>query len=219
MKTSHLIIAISAAAFLPISLRAQEGDNVRGKLQELEQKARAAKEAGREDEAQAIMEKARRIHAEQDERQAQGGDRMEKMTSKIEELRKAGKPEEAEQLERRIREGSDKKRDGEKGSDERRQHIGEAIKHLRAAGLHEPAERIEQMAREHEKAGTVNGDPRREKAGARTGEIGASEQMQRAVRDMQEQTQRALRETHEQMAKMARAIEELREQVTKSGPK
>ena len=168
-----------------------------------------------------------------------GGEKLEMVKRKIDELRKAGKHDEAERLEaERLGHGrreAGEKRDGaarKEGAldEQQRQHVGEALKHLHAAGLHEQAERIEQMlrgsgtqaehaAREHREKAERSGP---EAAGLRE----AHEQMQRALREMQEQTQRALRdtqeqtqralrETHEQMAKMARAIEELREQTGK----
>jgi hypothetical protein len=230
----HLAIILTAAAIVSTS-HAQEGGDIKARFKELENQARAAKEAGRHDEAQAIMEKAKRMIAGNRDGE-QGGDKLEMAKRKIEELRKAGNNEEADQLERRVREAGEKRRegekfrdgekerpaekvrdgdkerpvakvrDGERGGDERMQHIEQAIKHLRAAGLHEPAERISQMAREqHNKPAR----PEIERGAAQ-------EQLQRAIRDTQEQTHRALRETHEQMAKMARAIEELREQVAKS---
>ena len=124
---------------------------------------------------------------------------------KIQELHEAGKHDEAAQMEKRVREEMGRPGEGKHGEEpERMRHIAEAIKHLRAAGLNEPAERIEQMVREQQKA------EGRDKPGAREGE-----QMQRAVREMQEQVQRAFKDTHEQMAKMAHAIDELREQVAK----
>lgn len=213
MKSSQFVIALCAsAALLSTTVRADDGDNVRNKLQELEQQARAAKEAGRAEEAQAIMEKAKRIHAEAGERNAQGGDKLEMTKRKVQELRNAGKGEEAEQLERRIREGAEKQRDGgdkqrdggdkrrdvpekprdaERGGDERQQHLGEAIRHLRAAGLDDPANQIERLAHELGKGKAPAHEPQNDG------------------------TQRALRETQEQMAKMARAIDELRQQVEK----
>ena len=198
MKSSQFVIALCAsAALFSTTARADDGDNVRNKLQELEQQARAAKEAGRAEEAQAIMEKAKRIRAEASERNAQGGDKLEMAKRKVQELRNAGKGEEAEQLERRIREGAEKQRDGgdkrrdaeHGGGDERQQHLGEAIRHLRAAGLDDPANQIERLARELGNGKAPAHEPQNEG------------------------TQRALRETQEQMVKMARAIDELRQQV------
>ena len=134
-------------------------------------------------------------------------DKMEMVKRRIHELREAGKNDEAAQLEQRVRGEMGKQGEGRPGEPpERMRHIAEAIKHLRAAGLNEPAERIEQMVREQQPK-----PEGREKAAERDG----GEPMQRAMREMQEQVQRALKDTHEQMAKMARAIDELREQVAK----
>lgn len=237
----HLSIALIAAATVSAS-HAQEGGDIKARFKELEAQARAAKEAGRHDEAQAIMEKAKRMIAEKRDG-GQGGDKLEMAKRKIEELRKAGKNEEADQLERRVREAGEKRRESEKGrdgqkerpvdkvrdgdkerptekprgGDERMEHIEQAVKHLRAAGLHEPAERILQMARgqqnPQEHRPNPDGDAQQEHLRRVLRET--QEQTHRALRDTQAQTERALRETHEQMAKMARAIEELREQVAK----
>ena len=130
-------------------------------------------------------------------------EKMEKVKQRIQELRASGKNEEAGQMTQRLREEMGKQ--GEQP--DRMRHIAEAIKHLRAAGLNEAAERIEQMAREQQPK-----PEGREKAAVRDG---GGEPMQRAMREMQEQVQREFKETHEQMSKMARTIEELREQVAK----
>lgn len=193
MKISHLL-TLCAAALLSTPVFADEADPLRGKAKELEERARTAKEQGRIDESNELMEKVRRLHAEIGEREAKPGDgaQREMVKRKIEELHQAGKHEEAEQLERRLRGTGEPARNEGGGDAERRQHALEAIKHLHAAGMHEPAERIEQMLRDHD-----------------------LEQMGRGIHEMQEQTQRALRETHEQMAMMARTIEDLRQQVAK----
>ena len=188
MKTIQFITTLCATALITTAT----AQDVRGKLQELEQQARAAKEAGRADEAQSIVEKIHRIKAEHQE-----GDGEKQDSAK----RKAEKGDEAEQRERRNRDNGEKRPNGdigkkEKGADDRRQHIGEAIRHLRAAGLNEPARDLENLVHEHDKMGKEEGS-------------------QRALRDTQEQTHRALRDTQEQMKKMAHAIEELREQVKK----
>ena len=142
-------------------------------------------------------------------------EKMQKAKREIEELRAHGNHDEAQRLEERVRAEMQKqmakRAQSERHGDaadagempDRMRHIAEAIKHLRAAGLNEPAERIERMAREEQQKSRVGEQPV------------AREEFQRAMRDTQEQMQRALKDTHEQMAKMARAIEELREQVSK----
>ncbi len=143
-------------------------------------------------------------------------EKMQKAKREIEELRAHGHHDEAKRLEERVRaemgkQGA-KRADSERHGDAahegekptRMRHIAEAIKHLRAAGLNEPAERIEQMARAEQQQKSAEGGP-----------AVSREEIQRAMRDTQEQMQRALKDTHEQMAKMARAIDELREQVSK----
>ena len=134
---------------------------------------------------------------------AEAQEKMEMGKHRIEELRTSGQNEEAAKLEQRMRE--EMGRQG--GQPDRMRHVMEAIKHLRAAGMNEAADRVEQMAREQQKSEGRG----REQAGPREG----MEQMQRAVREMQEQVQKAFKETHEQMAKMARTIDELREQIGK----
>ncbi len=140
-------------------------------------------------------------------------EKMEMVKRKIQELREAGKQDEAAQLEQRVREEMGKQGD----QPERMRHIAEAIKHLRAAGLNEPAERIEQMVRAQQQKPEGREKPTAREGGEPVQQAmrEMQEQVQRALRDMHEQEQRALRDTHEQMAKMAHAIDELREQVAK----
>ena len=228
MKLIKRLSILLTAVTIVAALHGQEGGDKKARIQELETQERAANEAGRHDEANAIKEKVKRLRGETFDGD-HGGDKLEAAKRRIEELRKAGKNEEANQLERRVREAgqkrrdgdkphkdgkirdgdkdpADKPRDGERGGDERMQHIEQAVKHLRAAGLHEQAERLTQMVREQ------HGQPNRQ-----PGQQGGAphEQMHRELREMQMQTQRAFRETQEQMAKMARVIDELREQVGK----
>ena len=141
-------------------------------------------------------------------------DKMAKVKQRIEELNAAGKHEEAETLAMRLR--GEMTQPGEQP--ERMQHIMEAVRHLRAAGLKEPAENLEKMAGELKKAQAGGGGQSPKGEGADQMQRSMNElreQTSRAMRDMHEQTERALKETHEQMAKMARVIEELREQVGK----
>jgi hypothetical protein len=235
MRISRLL-PLCAAALLSTPILAEEGDASRGRIKELEERAHAAKEQGRGDEAKEVMQQVQRLHAEMSERERRHGDsgKLEMAKRRIDELHKAGKHEEAAQLERRLREAGEQRGDAERkesgGDAERREHAKEAIRHLHAAGMHEPAERVEQTLREDSKK-PEQGERKHGDKAARSGHEGGSpqegdermrramgemqEQVQRAMRDMQEQTQRALRETHEQMAKMARAIEELREQAAR----
>lgn len=220
MKTL-LPFALCAASLFFMPVHAEEGDALRGKMRELEERARTAREQGRPEEANELMQKVQRLRAEKGEGEGPrgDGDKNEMVKSKIDELRKAGKQDEAEQLERRWRGATEKGGDRKEadGDTERRQHVKEAIKHLHAAGLHEPTERIEQMLREQmeKEAGERERRKDAERSGPGTGPREVEEQLRRALREMQEQTQRALRETQEQMAKMARSIEELREQANR----
>ncbi len=223
MKISRLL-PLCAAALLCSPVFAQEGDQLRVKIKELEGSARNAKEQGRAEEAKELMQQVQRLQAEMGEREGPrgAGEKLEMAKRKIDELHKAGKHDEAEQLEQKMREAMEKQGDRQRkeggGDAERKQHVMEAVKHLHAAGLHEPAERIEQMLREHGEK-PEQGERRAPEAAGQEPlkrAMGDSqEQMQRAMRDMQEQMQRALRETHEQMGKMGHAIEELRAQVAK----
>ena len=224
MKTSPLI-AMCAAALFFTPVFAEENDPLHGKIKELEERARTAKEQGRADESNELIQQVRRLRAETGEREGQrgAGEKLEMAKRKIDELHKAGKHEEAEKIEQRVRGAMEKQGDGGKkdgdGDAGRKQHALEAIKHLHAAGLHEPAQRIEQMLREHvekpERSGAEGAVPREGQEQMQRAMREMQEQTQRAMHDLHEQTQRSLRETHEQMAKMARAIEELREQAGK----
>ena len=206
-----LSIALCAVALSFTPVFAQEGDALRGKIRDLEERARTAKEQGRPEEANELMQKAKRLRMEAGGGEGErGGDKNEMVKRKIGELRKAGQNEEAEQLERRLHGAMEKRGDGKEtgGDAERRQHIKEAIKHLHAAGLHEPAERIEQMLREQmEKMEPTERERRKDVD--RSGPKGAG------PREGDDQTQRALREAHEQIAKLARSVEELREQFSR----
>ena len=232
MKT-HLSIALCAAALLLTPVFAQEGDPLRGKIRDLEERAHMAKQQGRHEEANELMQKAKRLRMEagDGEKQRDGGDKNEVVKRRIGELRKAGKQEEADQLEARWRASMEKHGDGKEpggkepgskepgGNMERMQHLKQAIMHLHAAGLHEDAERVEQIFRE-EMAKAEAGERERRKDGAKGGQKDAGprepgDQKQHAMREKEDQNQRALREAHEQIAKLARSVEELREQIAR----
>lgn len=139
---------------------------------------------------------------------------MEAAKRRVHELHAAGQHEEADRLAKRL--------DGENGRQgeqpNRMQHIAEAIEHLRAAGLSEHAERIEQMMREQQKSegrGREQSGPREGTESMHRAMRETQEQMKRAIGETQEEMRRALKETHEKMMNMQRAIDELREQVSK----
>jgi hypothetical protein len=215
MKTS-LLLPLCAAAFVVTPVFAQENAELRKRAQDLEERARQAKEEGRPEQVKELMDQLRKLKHE-----AQGGDeeqardkKLGRVKAEIEELHNAGKHEEAERLTKRLQEGLAKtgKEDRKENPDaERRDHLMAAIKHLHGAGLHEQAQHLEQMLRETD-ARAAHGDaaPEMEKALRQM-----QEQMQRTVREMQERTERAMKETHAQMEKMARTIDELREQLAR----
>lgn len=218
-----LSIALCASALFLTPVFAQEGDALRGKIREIEERARTAKEQGRHEEANKLMAQAKQLRMEAGEggKQRDGGDKNEMVKRRIEELRKEGKQEEADQLEARWRASMEKRGDEKKpgGEMDRMQHMKQAIMHLHAAGLHEEAERVEQIFRE-EMAKAEAGERERRKDGDKrspkdAGPREPGEQKQHAVREKEEQDQRALREAHEQIAKLARSVEELREQVAR----
>lgn len=236
MNSTQLITTFCAIAFLSTPSFAQDGDKLRGKLQELEQQARAAKEAGRPDEAQAIMEKAKRMMIEQRERE-QGGDKLEMAKRKIEELRKAGKADEAEQLERRVREAGEQRKDGEKrkegeqpkdgekrkdgekvrDGEKQKQKVGdhavggdERLQHIAEAVKHLRAAGLNEPAEHIAQMARGGHDQPERRPGAGGG--APQEELQRALQNTQEQTHRALRETNEQTQ---RALRETHEQMAK----
>jgi len=175
MKTI-LLIAFCSVATLPIPVLGQEGDPLRGKITELEQRARAAGDQGRVEESRELTGQLHRLREEMNVREAR---------HRIEEPHKAGKQGEAAQIEHRIEEA--------RGDAERRQHALEAIQHLHLAGLHEPAGRIEQMLRAQDQ----------EQMEQAMREM--QEQTQRALRETHEQIAkmtRTIEELREQVGKL-----------------
>jgi hypothetical protein len=215
MKNS-LLLHLCAAAFIATPVFAQENAELRKRAQELEERARQAKEEGRPEQAKELMDELRKLKQE-----AHGGDeeqardkKLGRVKAEIEELHNAGKHEEAERLTKRLEEAMPKsfKEDRKENPDaERRDHVMAAIKHLHGAGLHEQAQHLEQMLHETD-VREAHGEaaPEMEKALRQM-----QEQLQRTVREMQERTERAMKETHAQMEKMSRTIDELREQLAR----
>lgn len=126
------------------------------RAEQLQQKAREAKDAGRMDEAQKLHEEA------------------EQLTKHAREAnRKEGAPD---------REGA--KRDGKDNAPEQRmQHVENAIRSLRAAGMNEPADALQKQlqAAHAEQRPNAGGDKERQLQ-EMTRAIG---EMQRALQDMQ----------------------------------
>lgn len=216
MKIPHLF-PLCAAALLCTPIFAEDGDQARTKLKDLEERAHAAKEQGHAEEAKELMQQARRLHAEMGGHGDKGGfgEKLEVAKRRIEDLHKEGKHEEAEKIEGRLHAGAGKMHEQartEAGPDsERKQHVMEAIKHLHAAGLHEAAERLGPALHEGRKDGDKGQREHRGPEGARPPMV--HEPMQNAMGDMQKQMQTAMREMQEQMAKMAHTIDELRAEV------
>ena len=174
---------------------------------------------GRADEANALLERAKKIKIEQREKLAEaerakvGEDQAgqarreneqarresDRMRREIEELHRAGKHDDAVRLEQKL---AERKAPPEECKEcapaERVQHVLQAIEHLRAAGLKEPAEGLAQIAKQ----------------------MRAESERQNAVAP--ERTEKVLRETQEgmqqlrgQLEKMQRQLEELRAQAGK----
>ncbi len=213
------------AMLLISGVNAQEKPSAGPEAGKLMERAKAAKDAGRFDEARELAEQAHRAGAgkhddkarRKEKHDAHGAapERLEKARREIEELHRAGKHEEAGALKRRIAEGMEHKKASPMKEGEgpaRLRHVMEAIRHLREAGLNEPAEGLEKLARgmredfeRHEQAEKIremrkpNDDgPPRKAEGPRTGGD-------------------ELRAIREQMEKMSRAIDELRAQVSGRG--
>ena len=87
---------------------------------------------------------------------------------------------------------------------ERLRHLMQAIEHLRAADLKEPAERLEQMARKM-----------REEIERRPHDSAGRQPQPEAAQREPQAMQDGMQELRGELRKMARSIEELREQVKK----
>ena len=217
MKTT---ISILTALALMSLVNAEDKQPGIPEAQQLMERAKQAKEAGRYDEARELAEKAKQIGGMKHEGKPgiKGGapERLEKVRHEIEELHRAGKHEEAGQLKRRVAEAMEHQKKGagpkEGEGPARLRHLMEAIKHLREAGLNEPAEGLEKLARkmheefehrEHGKDKHVKGEP------------GKGEQPRKA--DKPHAPGDELHAMREQMVKMSQAIEELRAHMRAQG--
>lgn len=201
-------LPLFAAFALATGLHAQKTEQPRAEVEKLFEKAKHAKDAGRNEEADELIRRAKGLEAEQKE-----GKPVKPVTDKlgmakheIEELHRAGKHEQAEQMERKLAETMHGKHEqGPKGggaSPERLAHVGQAIEHLRVAGLGEEAGHLEQIAHHMMEEMAQRGH---DFAGGKPG----ADPMQGAMREMQEHMQ----QLSGQLQKMAHGIEELREQV------
>lgn len=200
-----IILFMTVAALTPVSAaNAQEKKPGVPEAQQLMERARQAKEAGRYDEARELAEKARQaggMHHEGKPGTEKKGppERLEKVRREIEELHRTGRHEEAARLKQRVAEAIEHKEmtsPDEGGRPERLRHVMEAIRHLREAGLHEPAEGLEKMANkmreEMERRAQAGHAPRAEKACPAAGELHAM---------------------REQLEKLGRAVEDLRAKI------
>ena len=218
MKTT---ISIITALALVSAVNAQEKKHANIEAQQLMERAKQAKEAGRYDEAKSLWEQAQKaggMHREVKPGGDKGGspERLEKVRHEIEELHRAGKHEEAEQLKHRIAESIAHKKEAPQPKEgegpAKIRHVMEAIKHLREAGLNEPAEGLEKLAR-----GMREQFEHREQAEkSRKPEPGPKGEPSRKADKPRPQGDE-LHMMREQMEKMAHAIEELRAQVRSRG--
>ncbi len=155
MKAIFLLPALLSAAFVT-TLCAATSEEMRAEVEKLVEQAKQAKAQGRNDEAQALMDRAKAIKIQvRDQLEAAGGAppasgnieaakrEAEQVRQKVDELRRAGKVDEATQLERKF---DERNRLAAVGSPDRLNHLLQAIEHLRAAGLNEPAEDLSRMA-------------------------------------------------------------------------
>jgi hypothetical protein len=214
MKIAFLLPAL-LCALLTANLPAATPDDLRAEAEKLIEKARQGKSAGRTDEAEELMGRAKRIQMELREKidgseQPKGGDaKLERMKQEIGELHRAGKHEEAGRLEHQFAEAQQRRASGGRPEPqvegpERVRHIMEAVAHLHAAGLKEPAENLEQIARRMREELEHRGDS--------AGAAGAG-QMEHALREVHE----GMEQLRRQMEKMQRQIEEMREQSGRHG--
>lgn len=147
-------ISILTALALVSAVNAEDKKPGIPEAQQLMQRAKEAKDAGRYDEAKELFERAQKLGGmhRDGKRGINGGapERLERVRHEIEELHRAGKHEEAEQLKRRVAEAMEHKKgppikEGEEGP-ARLRHLMEAIRHLREGGFKEPAEGLEKLA-------------------------------------------------------------------------
>lgn len=168
MKTRLLFAA--ALMLSSLNVRAQEAPpEFRQRMEELEKKAKEAKEAGRGDEAEKLIAEMRAMKQHLVERRKSAAKEnlraeLAKAEESLHEAEKNGRGEAAsaarhrikelrgvmEQMEKDGREGA-KPGEGEKdqprGADgERRHHILQAAEHLHAAGMHDLADRLRREA-------------------------------------------------------------------------
>lgn len=231
---SSLLVSLFAVGNFAL---AQDRERPAGEIDRLTQQGKEARAAGRNEEADAFIAKAKQLEGEareegreRERREREGRNRKaEAQRRQIEELRRAGKHDEAQRIEGDLND-FDRDRDRDRrplraDGDDRVRHVEEAIKHLHAAGLHEPAERLEGSARAmRERAGNDpherdNGPRDRRDEGPRDlrgdgprdlrGD--RPREMEGVVRDLH----RGMEELRVDLRKLARNIEELREQVKK----
>ena len=152
------------------------------------------------------MRTAKKLQSEHREGEAPKMERArhEAIVREIEELHRIGKHEEANRLKQRIAEsGHGPKKPGLPAVErERLMHSGQAIEHARAAGLREVAEELERIAQrmKEEIAHRERGAP---------GSPAGPDQMHDAMRELRD----GMEELRGRTQKMARAIEELHDQV------
>ena len=210
MKTFLLLGTFFCGAFL-LQLPAASPDELRAGIEKLTREARAAKEQGRNDDANELMAQSKKLQAELREQGAESGEKDQpdlkaRVARELDLLERAGKSDEAQELRRKLGHGKEldrRRNDFKHGEgDERAHHVMEAIKHLRAAGLQEPAEHLERMTRQMREGGEHDGRPRGDRR---------PDEVQAATRELHT----AMQEMREQMRKMQHQLEELRAHTAK----
>lgn len=232
------------ALALVSAVNAQEKKPGIPEAQQLMERARQAKEAGRMDEARELAEKARQIgemhHGKKDGRPGfdkERAEHLEQARRKIEELQREGKHEEAEQLKRRIAGVMAEKHGGPPGGHDgppgkpaegpaKIRHLMEAIRNLREAGLNEPAESLEKVLHKMkedferrqkeggEHARGPEGEGRRKEPPHPGPEAGPRRGAPQGP-GAEPNPARELHAIREQVEKLSRAVEELRAQVNR----
>jgi hypothetical protein len=119
MKTTYLILTVLAAAGGLISAQEAEG-NPKQAYEQLMDRARDAKSAGRHEEARELAGKAEKLLHEMNERRVNKTDGGEKHAKKAPMKDAAPGPE-------------------------RLEHLKQAVQHLHAAGMHDVADKLQKM--------------------------------------------------------------------------
>lgn len=173
MKPTILILTVLAVACGLISAQEAQG-NPKQAFDQLMEKARDAKNAGRFDEARELSEKAEKLRREMHELRLKNTNEGEKH-AKHAPMKEAGP------------------------GPEKLEHLKQAVQHLHAAGMHDVAENVARMAENMHRE--MEEHARRERAAAaQKGAVPAGEiaELHQQVRRLQEQVEKLAAEVKKQ---------------------